>query len=815
MVPILEKEELKRAILTRLVYSVGRDFEHATGRDWCVATILAVRDRLMDQWMLTTQRIYETDVKRVYYLSMEFLIGRLLEDAMSNLGVTDICRQALADLNIDLDEIVQEEPDAALGNGGLGRLAACFMDSMATLGIAAHGYGLRYEHGLFLQKLEDGWQIEEAEDWLVQGGNPWEIERYEGRHLIPFGGSADANAAGPARWHPSEEVIASSTDMAIAGWKAAHINTLRLWAAKPGHLFDLSRFNRGDYLHAAQHEVLAETLTRVLYPDDSTPQGRELRLKQEYFFTSASLQDLMRRFLSTHDDLLTLPERAAIQLNDTHPAIAVPELMRLLMDEHDIADAKAFEIARSCISYTNHTLLPEALEQWPIDMFKAVLPRHFQIIEQIDNIFAQELSAAQVDVPLEQVSAIHQPNGHGGSVRMGNLAFIGSHKVNGVSALHTDLMTKTVFADLHKVFPGRIVNMTNGVTPRRWLYNCNPELSGLITAVIGEEWVSDLEQLQGLEPYARDGGFLEAFALAKRKNKENLAAEIAKNSGLIVNPDALFDVQIKRIHEYKRQFLNILQVIARYQAILADPEREWLPVVKIFSGKAAPSYTTAKLIIKLINDVAKTVNNDPVVGDRLKVVYVPNYNVTRAELIIPGADLSEQISTAGMEASGTGNMKLALNGALTIGTLDGANVEILEHVGKDNIFIFGLAAEEALSRQKNGHNPGQLIEENEVLSSVLTEIAKGTFSEGDRDRFGPLLNDLYHHDYFMITPDFASYMASQAEVGLAYRDRQRWFRSAVLNTAGTGWFSSDRTIRSYDEIIWRSKPSLHFECVRS
>jgi starch phosphorylase len=815
MVPILEKEELKRAILHRLVYSVGRGFETAGNRDWCVASILAVRDRLMDQWMLTTQRVNDADVKRVYYLSMEFLIGRLLEDSMSNLGITELCRQALADLDVDLDEIIAEEPDAALGNGGLGRLAACFMDSMSTLGIAAVGYGLRYEHGLFRQKIVDGWQIEEAEDWLVQGGNPWEIERAERRYVIPFGGTADANAAGVARWQPGEELIATSLDMGIAGWGAQHINALRLWAAKPGQLFDLSRFNQGDYLNAAQGEVLAETLTRVLYPDDSTPQGRELRLKQEYFFTSASLQDILRRFLGNHDNLETLPEHAAIQLNDTHPAIAVPELMRLLMDHHDMNDTAAFKLARACISYTNHTLLPEALEQWPVDMFRAVLPRHFQIIQQIDNQFAQELMDAQVDVPLDRVSAIHQPNGQGGSVRMGNLAFIGSHKVNGVSALHTDLMTKTVFADLHKIYPNRIVNMTNGVTPRRWLYNCNPELAGLITAVIGEEWVADLEQLQALEPYARDDAFLDAFALAKRKNKEYLAAEIKKKTGILINPDAMFDVQIKRIHEYKRQLLNILQVIARYQAILADPDREWLPLVKIFSGKAAPSYTTAKLIIKLINDVARTVNNDPLIGDRLKVVYIPNYNVTRAEAIIPGADLSEQISTAGMEASGTGNMKLALNGALTIGTLDGANVEILERVGADNIFIFGLTAEEVLARQRNGHNPGQLIEENEVLSNVLKAIAIGTFSGGDRDRFGPLLNDLYHHDYFMITADFASYMASQAEVGLAYRDRQRWFRSAILNTAGTGWFSSDRTIRSYDEIIWRSKPSLHFECVRS
>lgn len=813
MVPILEKEELKRAILQRLVYSVGKDYEHAKPRDWCVAVILAMRDRLMNPWMATTQRLYESDAKRVYYLSMEFLIGRLLEDSMSNLGITKICRHALADLGVDLDEIVAEEPDAALGNGGLGRLAACFMDSMSTLGIAAFGYGLRYEHGLFRQHLQQGWQVEEAEDWLVQG-NPWEIERSEGRHVIPFGGWADANATGQARWQPGEEVIASSSDMAIAGWKAAHINTLRLWSAKPGQLFDLSRFNRGDYLHAAQHEVLAETLTRILYPDDSTPQGRELRLKQEYFFTSASLQDLLHRFLSTHDSLESLPEHAAIQLNDTHPAVAVPELMRLLMDLHDVPDRTAFRLARSCISYTNHTLLPEALEQWPLDMFKSVLPRHFQIIEQIDNYFAEELSAAKVDVAMDSVRALNLSDNHVGTVRMGNLAFIGSHRVNGVSALHTDLMTKTVFADLHKVYPNRIVNMTNGVTPRRWLYNCNPELSGLITAAIGEGWVGDLEQLTALVPYARDTAFLDAFALAKRKNKETLAAEIKSSAGITVDPDALFDVQIKRIHEYKRQLLNILQVIARYQAIHADPDRDWLPLVKIFSGKAAPSYTTAKLIIKLINDVAQKVNNDPLIGDRLKVVFVPNYNVTRAEIIIPGADLSEQISTAGMEASGTGNMKLALNGALTIGTLDGANVEILEQVGQENIFIFGLTADEVIEQRQSGYHPRQIIEANEVFSNVLTEIAKGTFSDGDQDRFQPLLHDLYHHDYFMIAADFESYLASQREVGAAFRDKPRWFRSAVLNTANTGWFSSDRTIRSYDREIWHSKPSLHFECVK-
>ncbi|NCF61521.1 MAG: glycogen/starch/alpha-glucan family phosphorylase [Gammaproteobacteria bacterium] len=811
MVAILEKEDLKRSILKRLVYSVGKDTDYAVPRDWCVALTLAVRQRLMDRWMATTKRVYESDVKRVYYLSMEFLIGRLLADTMLNLGMVDVCRAALDDLGIDLDEILEEEPDAALGNGGLGRLAACFMDSMSTLGIAAYGYGIRYEHGLFRQHIAEGWQIEEAEEWLIQGGNPWELNRSESRYPVPFGGTVDPNAPDGRCWHPMEQVIAIGNDTAIPGWKAAHVNTLRLWSAKPAQTFDLSQFNAGNYLEAAQHEVLAETLSRVLYPDDSTPQGRELRLKQEYFFTSASLQDLVRRYLSTHANLHALPDHAAIQLNDTHPAIAVPELMRLLVDEHGLKMKEAFRITRECISYTNHTLLPEALERWPIDLFKKVLPRHLQIIDRIDRFFIKEINGSGVDVKPENVCALDYHDGNGGSVRMGNLAFIGSHKVNGVSELHTDLMAQTVFSDLHKVFPDRIVNMTNGVTPRRWLYNCNPELSGLITAAIGDGWVADLDQLQNLNQHVDDSAFLEAFARAKRKNKEILGEEIRQHSGISVDPDALFDVQIKRIHEYKRQLLNALQIVARYQAILANPDADWLPVVKIFSGKAAPSYYTAKLIIKLINDIAEKVNNDPVIGDRLKVVYVPNYNVTRAEIIIPGADLSEQISTAGMEASGTGNMKLALNGALTIGTLDGANIEIMQHVGEENIFIFGLTAEQVTARRQQDYQPMHIIEENPRLEAALLDIAEGVFSNGDKERFKPLLDELYHNDFFMLAADFSDYLARQRDVGAAYRDRQRWFRSAALNTANVGWFSSDRTIRSYDREIWHSKPALHVQ----
>jgi starch phosphorylase len=788
---------------------VGKDTDFAVPRDWCVALTLAVRERLMDHWMATTKRVYQADVKRVYYLSMEYLIGRLLADTMLNLGMTDVCRAALEDLGIDLDEILQEEPDAALGNGGLGRLAACFMDSMSTLGIAAYGYGIRYEHGLFRQHLAEGWQIEEAEEWLILGSNPWELNRSEARYVVPFGGVARADAQGPERWQPTEEVVAVGNDTAIPGWKARHVNTLRLWSAKPHQTFDLSQFNVGNYLEAAAHEVLAETLSRVLYPDDSTPQGRELRLKQEYFFTSASLQDLVRRYLITHEDLRALPERAAIQLNDTHPAVAVPELVRMLVDMHGLELAEALRITRECIAYTNHTLLPEALERWPLELFGRVLPRHLQIIEQIDQRCIAEIRDAGVDVAPEAVCALDYHDGNGGSVRMGNLAFIGSHRVNGVSELHTELMAKTVFHDLHRVYPGRIVNMTNGVTPRRWLYNCNPELSGLVTAVIGDQWIGDLERIAELNEHADDNGFLDAFAQAKRRNKERLAGEIRKLTGLAVDPDALFDVQIKRIHEYKRQLLNAIQIIARYQAILADPDADWLPLVKIFSGKAAPSYTIAKLIIKLINDIAEKVNNDPVVGDRLKVIYVPNYNVTRAEIIIPGADLSEQISTAGMEASGTGNMKLALNGALTIGTLDGANIEIMQQVGEENIFIFGMTADQVAARRREGYQPQQLIEENPRLKAALEAIADGSFSQDDGDRFKPLLDGIYGGDYFMLAADFGDYLARQRDVGAAFRDKRRWFRSAVLNTANVGWFSSDRTIRQYDREIWHSSPDLH------
>ncbi len=808
MVPILQKEDLKRCVLERLVYSVGKDVGHAVPRDWCVALILAVRDRVVDSWMDTTRRIYQKKQKRVYYLSMEFLIGRLLGDTLSNLGLTEVCKEAMADLGVDLDKIMLEEPDAALGNGGLGRLAACYLDSMSTLGIAGFGYGIRYQHGLFRQRLADGWQIEEAEDWLTQGGNPWEFERSEAHYTISFGGAAAAPDDVYGAWQPAEQVMACANDMPIAGWGAQHVNTLRLWSAKPARTFDLSRFNRGEYLQAAQHQVLAETLTRVLYPDDSTDHGQELRLKQEYFFTSASMQDLLHRFLLDHEDLHDLPSAVAIQLNDTHPAIMVAEFVRLLVDEHGTEFGEAFDLARRCISYTNHTLLPEALERWSLQLFNRVLPRHVQIIRQIDDCVAKEVGVAnetaQTGLDAQSLQVIAGTVDQGGVVRMGNLAFVGSHRVNGVSALHTSLMQQTVFGNLHRLYPQRIVNITNGVTPRRWLHRCNEALSGLITGAIGDSWVGDLQHIAGIAPLAEDAAFREEFMAAKQVNKNRLAQQVLQTTGMHIDPQALFDVQIKRIHEYKRQLLNALQVVARYRAILANPHADWQPVVKVFGGKAAPSYVMAKLIVKLVNDIAQRVNNDPVVGDRLKVVYLPNYNVSLAEIIIPAADLSEQISTAGMEASGTGNMKLALNGAITLGTLDGANIEIRERVGADNMFIFGLTAEQVMQKRNNGYSGAQAIESTPELAGVLAEIRSGAWSGGDADRFKTLVENLHHHDYFMVCADFASYCMAQDLALTAYGAPQSWSRSAVLNTAGVGWFSSDRAVRDYDREVWHS-----------
>lgn len=798
----LLEESFGESILRHLIYSVGKDIEHAVDRDWCIALSLATRDQMVESWIDTTRRIYKNKQKRVYYLSMEFMIGRMLEDNLTNLGLIDDARAFFKNKNIDFSGVVHSEQDAALGNGGLGRLAACFMDSMSTTGVAGMGYGIRYQHGIFRQNIEDGWQMEEPEDWLV-AGNTWEFRRPEVVYNIEFGGTVKTDDDGKAVWEPTERVQAVAFDMPIAGWEGEHVNTLRLWSARPADMMNLTEFNEGDFMAAARQQIVAETISKVLYPGDHTPQGRELRLKQEVFFTSASLQDLLRRFLMNYDDLSKLGDHVAVQLNDTHPAIAVPELIRILMDLHGFTFEKAFEIARETLHYTNHTLLPEALEKWPRDLFVRILPRHLQIINMIDGAFYQEALAKGLEHHIiAGIQAIHPHQQDW--VRMGNLAFIGSRKVNGVSALHTELMKETVFHDLHTMFPEKIVNQTNGVTPRRWLLECNRPLAALISSKIGEGWIDDLEQLEKLVPLAKDKAFAKEYMDVKTLNKKRLAEFIKERMGIEVNPKAIFDIQIKRIHEYKRQLMNILETIALYNEIKDNPKADIQPRVKIFAGKAAPSYFLAKLIIKLINDVANVVNNDKDIGDKLKVVFLPNYNVSAAEILIPGADLSEQISTAGFEASGTGNMKFALNGALTIGTLDGANVEMAEHVGHENFFIFGMEADEVAQRQHSRARPSEVIKDSPRLQRLIGQLESGVFSDGDTERFNDILDNIKNHDYFQVVPDFEAYWETQRRVDEVYKDTHKWAEMAILNTAKMGWFSSDRTIRGYAKDIWNA-----------
>jgi starch phosphorylase len=806
MHPILP-ETLRAAILSKLTYAVGKDVAHAQSHDWYVATALTIRDQVVERWIATTREVYASGRKRVYYLSLEFLIGRLLSEYLCNLQLSETCREALAGLGLDLDQIRELESDAALGNGGLGRLAACFMESMATVGVAGFGYGIRYQHGLFRQLFHDGWQVEQPEDWL-SFGNPWEFERPEVAYEVGFGGTVETGTGEAGverpRWRAAEHVLAVACDTPIVGWPGRRVNTLRLWSARAPSLMRLDQFNRGDYLGAVAEQVASESIARVLYPNDETPAGQELRLKQEYFFTSASLQDLLHRHLQQFGDLHSLPDKVAIQLNDTHPAIAAPELMRLLVDDHGLDWSTAWRLTKGCIAYTNHTLLPEALESWPVTLMERLLPRHMQIIRRIDA----ELGEALADRGIDRTAVALIDDGHGHRVRMGHLAFVGAHRINGVSALHTELMKRTVFRDLHRAFPDRIVNKTNGIAARRWLAQCNPDLAALTTEAIGDRWVGELEQLDQLAPFAEDAAFRERFAAVKQRNKTRLAQLIRERTGIVVDPDAMFDVHVKRIHEYKRQLLNILETIAAYQVIRATPSLERPPRVKIIGGKAAASYHRAKLIIKLINDVARVINHDPVVGDRLKVVFLPNYNVSLAERIIPAGDLSEQISTAGMEASGTGNMKLALNGALTIGTLDGANIEIRDLVGADNIFIFGLCAEEVQSRRANGYQPRAEVERAPPLAAVFDAIVSGTFSPDDAGRFQALIHGLLSHDHFMVTADFAAYAGAQRAVDQLFATPEEWWRKAVLNTARVGWFSADRTIRDYARDVWHVEPAI-------
>lgn len=797
--PGSKASEIDAHIIDVLRHRVGKDERAAKPHDWFTAAVLTLRDAVIDRWMESTRKTYDQGDKRVYYLSLEFLIGRLLRDALSNMGLTREMEKAMAAHGFDLAALEELEPDAALGNGGLGRLAACFMESLASLDIPAYGYGIRYINGMFRQRIDDGWQVELPETWLSHG-NPWEFDRRESAYRIGYGGEVVDMGDG-VEWVPAEQIEASAVDTPVVGWRGKRVNTLRLWTATALDPIRLDAFNAGDHVGALVNEVRADSLVRVLYPADSNAAGLELRLRQEYFFTSASIQDIVRRHVQHFGDIKTLPDKAAIQLNDTHPAVAVAELMRLLVDVHGLEFNEAWDVTRRTVGYTNHTLLPEALESWPLPLFERLLPRHMQIIYAINSRVLREARRAGMDD--RAISAISLIDEHGERrVRMANLAFCGAHSVNGVAALHTELMKSTVFSDLHALYPDRINNKTNGVTPRRWLQQCNPGLVSVLKDAIGDGFLDDTAKLSDLNALANDAALGERIAEVKRSNKVALAHHLKALTGVRLDPDALFDVQIKRIHEYKRQLLNLIETVALYDQIRSHPELDWVPRVKIFGGKAAPSYHNAKLIIKLANDIARRVNSDPSVGGLLKVVFVPNYNVTLAERIIPAADLSEQISTAGMEASGTGNMKFALNGALTIGTLDGANIEIKDHVGDENIVIFGLTADQVAEERANHYNPRAIIEGSKELQQAISAIATGVFSPDDPDRYKDLMNGIYDSDWFMVAADFDAYHAAQRSIDRRWENQAGWRASAIRNIANVGWFSSDRTISEYARDIW-------------
>jgi starch phosphorylase len=815
----LALSEIKSAILAKLTLAIGKDAAMATRHDWYKAAALALRDRIVHRWLLSEKQSYDEGRKRVYYLSLEFLIGRLFTDALNNMGLLPVFEAALGDLGVGLSELRKCEPDAALGNGGLGRLAACFMESMATLAIPAIGYGIRYDFGLFRQIISDGWQQEYPDEWLGFG-NPWEFQRPEVVYHVHFGGHVepitDAKGRNRAVWHPAETVQAVAYDTPIVGWRGQHVNALRLWSARAPDPLKLDVFNTGDYLGASAEQARAESICKFLYPNDESAAGRELRLRQEYFFVAASLQDLITRHLASEGQLRGLAQKAAVQLNDTHPSLAVTELMRILVDLHNFRWEEAWQITTAVLSYTNHTLLPEALETWPLELFERMLPRHLEIIYRINDAhlaLADACCPGDVDFRAS-VSLIDEKSGR--RVRMGQLAFVGSHRINGVSAMHSDLMKETVFHDLNHLYPGRITNKTNGITFRRWLMLANSRLTGLLREVCGEAVLDDPSQLSHLEVLAGDNAFQQQFRSVKHHNKIALARLIGERLGVQIDPGALFDVQIKRIHEYKRQLLNLLETVALYHAIKDDPQRDWVPRVKIFAGKAAASYRYAKLIIKLINDVAEVVNNDPAIGGKLKLAFLADYNVSLAEVIIPAADLSEQISTAGMEASGTGNMKLALNGALTIGTLDGANLEIRDHVGAENIAIFGMEALEVVVRRKQGLDATDVISKSPHLSRAIAAIERGHFSPDDPGRFESVAHALRHLDHYMVSADFDAYFDAQRGIDARWQVMPAWTRASILNVARMPWFSSDRTIREYAQDIWNVpvKPAAQLSTAR-
>jgi starch phosphorylase len=802
-------ESLKRAFLDNLSYVQARFPAVATRNDYYMALAYTVRDRLLRRWLDTSMTFLEQRSRTVCYLSAEFLLGPQLGNNLLNLGAFDEVRQAATELGLDLDELMAQEEEPGLGNGGLGRLAACYLDSLATLQIPAIGYGIRYEFGIFDQAIRDGWQVEMTDKWL-QLGNPWEIARPEIAFDVKLGGRTEAyhdrKGRYRVRWIPNRLIKGVAYDTPILGYRVDTANFLRLWKAEACESFDFDAFNVGDYYGAVDEKVLSENVTKVLYPNDEPLAGRKLRLEQQYFFVSCSLRDMIRIHLQTAQDLEGFHEKYAVQLNDTHPSIAIAELMRLLVDEHDMDWERAWEITRCSFGYTNHTLLPEALEKWPVDLLGSLLPRHLEIIYEINRRFLDEVRARFPgdEARVERLSLIDESGAR--YVRMAHLATVGSHAVNGVARLHTELLQKEVLRDFYQLWPEKFSNKTNGVTPRRFLVLANPGLSRLISSRIGEGWKKDLLELRKLELFAEDKAFGEEWREVKRQNKMALAAEVRKRTGIEVDPDSLFDIQVKRIHEYKRQHLNVLHAITLYQRMKRAPQRDWTPRTILFGGKAAPGYFMAKLVIKLIHSVAEVVNQDPGLRDRLRVVFLPDFNVQLGQRIFPAADLSEQISTAGKEASGTGNMKFALNGALTIGTLDGANVEIREEVGAENFFLFGLTADEVQSVKARGYRPREIYESNPELREVLDLIGSGRLSRGDRELFQPLLSALLERDDFMLLADYAAYVDCQERVSRAYRDTEGWARMSILNVARMGKFSSDRAIREYCEDIWKAEP---------
>ena len=806
-------DTFKRAFIDNLAYLQGKDPTFANAHDFYMALSYTVRDRLIQRWLATLHTYAAANAKTVYYLSAEYLLGRQLENNLLNIGATELAHQSLSELGLSYDELVAQESEPGLGNGGLGRLAACFLDSLATLKVPSIGYGIRYEYGIFRQAFQDGWQIEQPDEWLLRG-NPWELLDPKFEVEVGLGGTletyTDERGHFRRRWTPARAVLGVPYNTLIPGYRTINVNTLRLWSARASRSFDLTVFNAGDYEAAVQAKTFSENITKVLYPEDSTPQGKQLRLEQQYFFVACSLADILRAPAAqgAFDDL---PNRAAIQLNDTHPTIGIAEMMRLLLDIHGLEWERAWKITSGTFAYTCHTLMPEALEKWSVGLFEYLLPRHLEIIYEINSRFLAEVRAAYPGDTdrVRRMSIIEEGNER--MVRMAHLASVGCFSINGVAALHSDLLKRTVLKDFYELWPHKFNNKTNGVTPRRFMQLANPNLAALITAKIGSGWLNDLDQLKKLEPLVEDAGFRADWRRIKQANKETLAAIIQARAGITVDPNAMFDVMVKRLHEYKRQHLKLLHIVALYNRIKANPQAELVPRVVVFGAKAAPGYKMAKLIIKLINNVAQVVNGDADVQGRLKIVFLPNYNVSLAERIYPAADMSEQISMAGKEASGTSNMKFALNGALTVGTLDGANVEIRDLVGAENFFLFGLTTDEVFAAKAAGYQPRHFYEQSPTLKQAIDQIAIGAFAGGDRGLFQPIVDNLLHDDPFMLLADFDAYIKAQDEAEAVYRDSDRWTRLSIINTARSSFFSSDRSMRQYCSDIWQVRPIEAFE----